>query len=110
MVYSDNMILVIISIKEGCHMKLYSSIKIEDILEGREEVNNYYLIEGKRCGLKITKSVKGAGEQSLTIKNIMCPKENMRELITLLIKSGSDFTQIPYIIQDYEQSHTDLLV
>lgn len=34
----------------------------------------------------------------------------MRELITLLIKSGSDFTQIPYIIQDYEQSHTDLLV
>lgn len=91
-------------------MKLYSSIKIEDILEGREEVNNYYLIEGKRCGLKITKSVKGAGEQSLTIKNIMCPKENMRELITLLIKSGSNFTQIPYIIQDYEQSHTDLLV
>lgn len=49
-------------------MKLYSSIKIEDILEGREEVNNYYLIEGERCGLKITKSVKGAGEQSLTIK------------------------------------------
>lgn len=36
-------------------MKLYSSIKIEDILEGREEVNNYYLIEGERCGLKITK-------------------------------------------------------
>ena len=46
MVCSDNMILVIISIKEGCYMKLYSSIKIEDILEGREEVNNYYLIEG----------------------------------------------------------------
>ncbi len=82
---------------------LYCTVEMSNNLENSKEVIKYYLTKEESYGFKITiTSNDDENEMNKIIRNnITADKEKIKDLVRILAKSGSEFSLIDDIIEDY---------
>ncbi|MBR3325559.1 MAG: hypothetical protein IKG14_05930 [Clostridia bacterium] len=84
---------------------IYMIIEITKALQDEKETIYYSILKNDKYGIKVTKALKNnINNEEIIMRDILNNEEDAKKLIESLVESGTDFSQIQYVVEDFNKS------
>lgn len=90
---------------------LYLKIEISKALQDEKEVISYYILKDNSYGIKVSKALTHNvdNNEEVVIRNIFNTEDDAKLFIDSLVNSGTDFSQIEYVIEDFKKDANSIV-